>query len=234
LGYQGIIVTDHFYNGNTCVDKRLPWKEWVKCFCRGFEETWEEGERRGLNVFFGWEETFDGCDDYLIYGLDRAWLLEHPEARRWTRREQYLGVKAAGGCVIQAHPFRQHDYISRVILSPGCTDGVEAANGGNHKQSYDALAMRYAGRYGLPVTAGSDIHAVSRLDNGDVYGVYLDRKMKGIACYVEAVKGHSIAGIKTSPGRCDYRGDEAVNLPVEIRDGRDRDTGQDIWELLNG
>ncbi|MDR0878680.1 MAG: histidinol-phosphatase, partial [Treponema sp.] len=77
LGYSGIIVTDHFYRGNTAICYRLTWRDWVNKFCRGYEETKEEGDRLGLDVFFGWEETFDGADDYLIYGLDKAWLLEH-------------------------------------------------------------------------------------------------------------------------------------------------------------
>ena len=31
-GYNGIIVTDHFFNGNTCVPEYLPWKERVDMF----------------------------------------------------------------------------------------------------------------------------------------------------------------------------------------------------------
>jgi hypothetical protein len=232
-GYAGIIVTDHFYNGNTAVPRNLPWREWVNRFCQGYEETREAGERQGLDVFFGWEETFDGCDDYLVYGLDKAWLLEHPEAKSWTRGEQYLTVRAAGGCVVQAHPFRQHDYIRRIILSAGCVDGVEAANGGNHKQSYDALAMRYAHRLDLSATAGSDIHEVRQLQEGEIFGVYLDEKIRTISDYVAAICGKRIAGINVSPGRCDYHGNEEISLPVDIRDRSDRSTGRDWKKLLS-
>ncbi|MDR0623024.1 MAG: PHP domain-containing protein [Treponema sp.] len=231
-GFSGIIVTDHFFRGNTAIDRRLPWREWVHRFCRGYEETREAGERLGLDVFFGWEETFDGCDDYLIYGLDKAWLLEHPESRRWTRGEQYREVKRYGGCVVQAHPFRQHYYISRINLSAGCVDGVEAANAGNHEQSYDALAARYAERLGLPKTAGSDIHDAEQFDWGEIFGVYLDKKLDSIAGYVRAIKEKNIAGLKTSEGRCDYSGNETVSLPVDIRNAKDRSTGQDLWEWM--
>jgi hypothetical protein len=231
-GYTGIIVTDHFYNGNTVIPRNLSWREWVNRFYQGYEETREEGEREGIDVFFGWEETFDGCDDYLVYGLDKAWLLEHPEARNWTRGEQYLSVRAAGGCVVQAHPFRQHHYIRRIILSAGCVDAVEAANGGNHEQSYDALAARYARRLGLPQTAGSDIHDVRQFKDGDIFGVYLENKMQTIDDYVAAICGNRIAGLNISPGRCDYHGDEKVSLPVDIRDRGDRSTAQRLEELL--
>ncbi|MDR0584215.1 MAG: PHP domain-containing protein [Treponema sp.] len=231
-GYSGIIVTDHFYNGNTAVSRNLPWREWVNRFCRGYEEAREEGERQGLDVFFGWEETFDDCDDYLVYGLDKDWLLEHPEVRNWTRREQYLALRAAGGCVVQAHPFRQHSYIRRIILSTGCVDAVEAANAGNYEQSYDALAMRYARRLGLPATAGSDIHETRQFYDGEIFGVYLEKKMNSIADYAEAIRNHGITGIAAGPGRCDYHGNEEVILPVEIRDRYDRKIGKNWKELL--
>jgi hypothetical protein len=231
-GYSGIIVTDHFYNGNTAIPRNLPWREWVKRFYQGYEEVREEGERQGLDVFFGWEETFDCCDDYLVYGLDKAWLLEHPEAKSWTRDEQYLSVRAAGGCVVQAHPFRQHHYIRTVILSPECVDAVEAANAGNHEQSYDALAMRYAQRLGLPVTAGSDIHEVRQFHEGAIFGVYLDEKMQSVSDYAAAICNNKIIGLHISPGRCDFHGDEEVLLPVDIRDRNGRSTGKNWKELI--
>ena len=215
-------MTDHFCNGHTAVSRRLPWKEWVKQFCRGYEEARNEGEKRGFDVFFGWEETFDSCDDYLVYGLDKEWLLEHPEARKWTRGEQYRAVRAGGGCVVQAHPFRQHYWIKRVILSSGCVDGVEAANLGNSDQSYDALAMRYAQRLGLPATAGSDIHTVEQVWGGRGFGVHFHEKLKTIDDFVKAILDKNVAGIKTSDGRCDWHGNEKVVIPVELRDDRDR------------
>ena len=36
-GYAGIIVTDHFFNGNSCVPKDLPWEERVELYCLGYE-----------------------------------------------------------------------------------------------------------------------------------------------------------------------------------------------------
>ena len=47
-GYTGIIVTDHFFYGNTSVDRSLPWEEWVRRFCLGYEHAKAEGGRIGL------------------------------------------------------------------------------------------------------------------------------------------------------------------------------------------
>ena len=234
MGYSGIIVTDHFYNGNTAIPRNLPWKEWVKHFCRGYEEALNEGERMDFKVFFGWEETFDGCDDYLVYGLDKEWLMEHPEARTWTRAEQYHAVKAAGGCVVQAHPFRQHYYIHKLILSAGCVDAIEAANAGNTEQSYDALAMRYAQKLRLPVTAGSDIHDARLISEDCLYGVVLDKELNTIDDYVSAIRNNTIIGISACEHRCDYSGNETVRIPLDIRDRNDMSTGKSWEEFLEG
>ncbi|GHU08845.1 hypothetical protein FACS1894151_05490 [Spirochaetia bacterium] len=230
-GYTGIIVTDHFFRGNTAVDRRLPWKEWVHRFCRGFEEAHNEGERRGLDVFFGWEETYEG-DDFLIYGLDKTWLLEHPEVRYWTRKEQLAAVHEYGGCVVQAHPFREAYYLYKIILNPFFVDAVEAANGGNHQSAYDAIAMRYAQKFGLPVTAGSDIHDADQVQTGPLFGVYLDKKLDKVEgnsrSYAEAVRSRSITGLCTAPGRCDYHGDEYISLPVTVL-GADEKASRVNW-----
>lgn len=231
-GYTGIFVTDHFFNGNTAVPRNLPWDEWVKRFCQGYEETKNMGDKLGLDVFFGWEEAFNTCDEYLIFGLDREWLFEHPEARNWTRGEQYRAVKAGGGCVVQAHPFRERDYIKKIVLSTGCVDAIEIANCGNHKESFEALARRYALRLGLPATAGSDTHDVQCVRDGNVFGIYLDKRLDSPADLVQIILNKQISGLKYYPGRCDYRGDESLSLPFEVRDADDKVIEKELKELI--
>ena len=104
-GYTGIIITDHFVYGNTAVDRSLPWSEWVEKFCLGYEHAKEEGEKHGLQVFFGWESGYGG-PEFLVYGLDKQWLLNHPEIKDATVEEQLQLVHAGGGILSQAHPYR--------------------------------------------------------------------------------------------------------------------------------
>jgi len=248
-----MIVTDHFFNANCAISRKLPWEEWVTRFYRGYEEAKEEGYRKGFDVFFGWEETFDGCDDYLVYGLDKKWLLEHPEVRTWTRGEQYNAVKKAGGCVVQAHPFRQRFYIQRVILSAGCVDAVEVVNGGHEDVSFDALAYRYAKKISMPMTAGSDIHDATGVNYGEIHGVYSKNKLNGIEDYVSMILNDDIEGLKIDnerfyfhgdsggsesdnnfclPDRLRFYGTENVRIPVEIRDKNDMVTGRQWKEYI--
>jgi len=228
MGYSGIIVTDHFYNANCSLSRKLPWREWVKRFFSGYEDAKNEGERRGIDVFFGWEETFEGCDDYLIYGLDQEWLFEHPEVRHWTRSEQYRAVRNGGGCVVQAHPFRQRHYIHRIILSRDCVDGVETANAGNEQNS-DTLAYHYAKNIGKTMTAGTDIHEAFLINCGQLYGVYVDKKLNSISDYVRIILNNQISGLRTEINRFDFHGTDCIKLPVEILNENDMVTSKN-WK----
>ena len=79
-GYTGIIVTDHFFM------EILRWT--VPCRGRSgygasvsdMSMQRQRGERIGLSVFFGWEACYEGTE-FLVYGLDQAWLLAHPQIK---------------------------------------------------------------------------------------------------------------------------------------------------------
>ena len=182
IGYTGIIVTDHFFSGNTAVDRSLPWEERIDLFWKGYEDAREEGERIGLDVFFGYEQNFQG-DEYLIYGLDKAYMKAHPEMEHWTRRQQLEEVHRAGGCVIQAHPFRIRGYMDRIRLAPMFCDGIEAANAGNDGVD-DARAIRYGREKGFLMTAGSDNH---HSPAKETYGVTLEKRLGSIQDYVDVI-----------------------------------------------
>ena len=182
IGYTGIIMTDHFFHGNTAVDRHLPWEERIDLFFRGYEEAKEEGDKIGLDVFFGYEQNFAG-DEYLIYGLDKAYMKAHPEMEHWTRQQQLEEVHRAGGCVIQAHPFRLRSYMDKIRLGAQFCDGIEAANAGNDAVE-DARAIRYGRGMGFLMTAGSDNH---HSPTQQVFGVTLDRRLSRIEDYVEMI-----------------------------------------------
>ena len=162
-GYAGIFVTDHFFNGNTTVPRELPWREKVELFCKGYENALEEGKKIGLEVFFGFEYCYQGMD-FLVYNLDKQWLLIHEDIDKMPPRKVFAEMHQGGGFIVHAHPFREFDYIDHVQLFPRDVDGVEIVNGGQLKHpEMDKRAALYAGMYDLPVTAGSDSHHLSDL-----------------------------------------------------------------------
>ena len=204
-GYAGVIITDHFWHGNCGIDRSLPWPEFVNRFCEGYEDALNEGIKRGFPVFFGWEESFEG-DDYLVYGLDKSWLLAHPEVIEWDRRRQFEEVHRYGGCVVQAHPFRAAAYIRDIHLSPWLVDAVEGYNAGNERR-WNILGMRYAQIRGLPVTAGSDNHCAERMCPDNLAGVVLDQPLRTVEDYVRAI-------LERQP--------LTPHLPVELPDWNDQ------------
>lgn len=222
LGFQGIIMTDHFFGGNTCVPFNLPWKERIDRFCSGYEDALAEGQRIGLDVFFGWEQGF-GDDEYLVYGLDKAWLLAHPEMEHWTRREQLTHVHQAGGCVIQAHPFRNRFYIRHVRLGLDYADGAEVANGGNIAVN-DAYAYRYAKDYNLVMTAGSDNHlsGPEAIQERRIYGVELEHRLRSIQDFVQIVLRHEPIGLHVPPERFHPDLDGCVPIPSYFLDEKEQ------------
>ena len=217
-GYTGIFVTDHFFAGNCAVDQSLPWKEQVECFCRGYEDAKEEGDKRGLQVFFGWEQNFTG-DEYLIYGLDKAWLLEHPEVKRWTRRQQLETVHACGGCVVQAHPFRDRDYLRAICLSPDCIDAVEVYNAAN-RIANNVHAYHYAKHLGLPMFGGSDIHSLKMI--GNLSGIEVPTPLTGPLDLARRVReGAQITPLAPIQQLAEAPMED-FTLPVVIRDRNDQ------------
>lgn len=183
MGYTGIIITDHFFGGNTAADRSLPWKERIEWFCSGYEDALAEGQKIGLDVFFGWEEGYRD-DEYLVYGLDKAYMLAHPEMEHWTRREQLENVHRAGGCVIQAHPFRMRtEYMKWIRLGESYSDGCEVANFGN-KPWDDARAIRWAKANHRVMTAGSDNH---HSPAKGLYGIELPERLRDIHDLVKII-----------------------------------------------
>lgn len=189
-GYTGIFVTDHNWGGNTIVDPGLAWDEWVDQFCLGYECAKEEGDRIGLDVFFGYEAGYDGTE-FLMYGIDKAWMKEHPQLRFATVEQQYELIHEAGGLVMHAHPFREEHYIPCVRLFPEWVDGVEGINAVHHlypeigrdKRGFDRSAVAYAHKHGFPMSAGSDIHSTALFGGG----VAFRRKLASAKDYVRAI-----------------------------------------------
>ncbi len=185
-GYAGIIVTDHFFNGNSCIPQNLPWEERIDRFCLGYEHAREEGDRIGLDVFFGVEMGFN-FTEFLVYGIDKAWLKKQPDLLSWTVEEQFRKVHEAGGFIVHAHPYRIRSYIKEVCLFPNYIDAVEIFNAGNGNGEFDKKAEAYAKKLKLPGTAGTDAHGHEKRHSGMAFR----HRIENIHEFIDSVKsGH--------------------------------------------
>lgn len=57
-GFAGIVLTNHFIRGNNRVPAGLPWAERMDYYRKAFLSARDEGERLGMDVFFGIEEHY--------------------------------------------------------------------------------------------------------------------------------------------------------------------------------
>ena len=185
-GYSGMVITDHFYHGNTSVNRRLPWDMFIDEYCEGYFRAKKEGDKHGFSVFFGFEQKFiDGNDEYIVLGISPEWLKEHPEIRDMDRKSFFETIHKANGFVIQAHPFRERYYISDIRLSLNYVDAIEVYNQGDTDEQV-RRAYEYAKNLGLPMTAGTDIHSIH--DREVVGGVAFEKQINTITELIEEIK----------------------------------------------
>lgn len=195
LGYDGVFITNHFLDGNIGIDNHyfdgdagagstVPYRERIEFYFSDYEKGVEIGKEIGLKVFLGVESSYKGTD-FLIYGLDKAWYLAHPEIMELKRSALLSLLRENGALVIQAHPFRQAGYIDHVRLFPDRVDGFEVINA-NRTDTENKMALIYADEYHLLKTAGSDNHdgeAQIRLA-----GMAFDTPLEDEADYLRRIK----------------------------------------------
>lgn len=165
-GFSGIVVTDHFVNGNSYANDPETWKEKMDVYLRGYKAAKEAGDAIGLKVYFGVEYTHLGGngEDYLLLGLKPEHLYNELEnCDKWSIEYLCTVVHALGGIVIRAHPYREAGYIAHAgIERPGLDiDAIEIFNAGNRTESFNQKALNMALQENKPWTAGSDSHHVS-------------------------------------------------------------------------
>lgn len=185
MGYQGVFITNHFIDGNLNVEARsLPHPERIAYYFSACEEGAELGKEIGIDVFPGVESSFGGTD-FLIYGLDKAWYLAHPEIESMPRTKLLRLMAEEGALIIQAHPYRMDPWIDHIRLFPHCTHGVEVCNA-NRSDFDNAMAAHYCEAYHLIPFAGTDNHSVTKQK---VFGgMETPRPIRDVEDFIEMVK----------------------------------------------
>lgn len=187
-GYGLVVVTDHFMNANIRTSPGMNWPEKIEALTRGYREARDEGEKIGLTVLFGWE-TYTSGPEYLTYGLGEEFLLDNPGIDRLPPREYLAAVRAAGGFIAHAHPYRQAYYIPHFEPLTREIDAVEVYNAANDDPAWNKKALALAKRANLIEIAGSDAHDVSRVDYGAVRLPHPVRTMEELIAALRARKG---------------------------------------------
>lgn len=158
-GYAGFVITNHFYRGNTAIDRQLPWRDFAGAYVRDWEEGYAYGKEQGIDVLFGLEEGIGGGKEVLLYGLTPDAVLGEPDMPKMPLAELSAFTHENGGVIYQAHPFRARGYIIDPDAEPEYEylDGIEVFNAGDGRDR-DVMALEFANRHAIRCIGGGDTH----------------------------------------------------------------------------
>ena len=137
------------------VDKNHNWDEVVDRYMLGYKTAKQRGDEIGFDVMFGIEMRFiDNDCDYLIYGLDEAWLRAHPYVICQSARDFFKKYHDEV-LVIHAHPYRD----GNLSVFEDSVHGVELINTNERHNNWPSRALELCKRHPEYYRqAGSDMH----------------------------------------------------------------------------
>lgn len=168
LGYDGIIVTDHFSRRSIGRLKNASWDEKIDFFLSGYQSAVDTAKKLNpeFSVLLGMELRLDIHDvnDFLVYGIDEPFLRasEHILMMDFESLSKYLHENEL--LIVQAHPFRE----DMVIMDWNLLDGVEVYNGNCDHDSSNSIADAWADLHHLLKTSGSDYHGTFGMTPGGI------------------------------------------------------------------
>lgn len=164
LGYDGLIITDHF-SASQFERHGKTYEEQVRKYLSGYRAA-KEYEDENFHIILGMELRFlENDNDYLVYGFDEDFVLNN-NLTLYNDPEEFRPVVEENNLIIfQAHPFR----IGMTVIDPELLDGVEVYNGHGDHYSRNKIANKWAELHSLRKLSGSDFHGNITLEPGGVY-----------------------------------------------------------------
>ena len=158
-GYQGVVITNHFYNGYTGVDRDLAWHDFVKAYEDDYLELKKHALSYDIDVLFAVEEHIGDGLEIICYGITPRLLYDNPQLKSASLEAWSKVVRKNGGVIIQAHPFRSRYYVTNPrVVDLKFIDGIEIYNYGNPKVD-DLKAVEFSkSHHELILTSGADTH----------------------------------------------------------------------------
>lgn len=184
MGYDGVFLTNHFLDGYINVEPSMPYAEKIAFYFSDYENALEIGKELDIKVFCGVELSYNGTD-FLVYGLDKDWYLQHPEIMDMKKGDELALMREQGALIVQAHPFRAWDWLDHIRLYPKYVHGVEIVNA-SRPDLENEMAALYAEKYGLIPFAGSDNHSAGRA--GKLAGVCCENPIRDMQDFIRKFK----------------------------------------------
>lgn len=185
-GYSGIVITNHFFHGNTAIDRSLSWEDFVGAYKEDYLQAKAVGGKLGITVFFGLEEVYEPGKEMLIYGIEPEVFQKHPEFNTMSIKEKINFIHRNRGICVCAHPFRKRPYIPNPDREPDqkLFDGVEGFNLANPPEENEK-AMVYAINHNKIILSGSDTHNAQNFGNA---GIAFEKPIKNYSDFIKRIK----------------------------------------------
>lgn len=185
-GYEGIVITDHYYEGFFQSLEELSWDDKIDRYLRGYKNAVAEGTALGMIVILGIELRFtENPNDYLIYGITEAFLKENTDFYKMGLKKFKKLIENEDILIFQAHPYRP----GMVPADPQDIHGVEVFNGNPRHNSRNSNALLFAKENGLMMSSGSDFHQTEDLARG---GIIFLNEITSSSQFVEALRKNEI------------------------------------------
>lgn len=161
-GYDAVVITNKFNRDTLERGYGLTAEQIADRYMDDINRAAKRGDEVGMTVIPAMEISVDeNGNDYLVYGVDRQFVIDQQKYIHTTIKDYYRFAKAYSDniLVIRAHPAREGE----CEMLTEDIDGIEVLNMHREQNSRIGVAARFAYKNGFPVTAaGSDIH-----DKGD-------------------------------------------------------------------
>jgi predicted metal-dependent phosphoesterase TrpH len=210
MGLDGMVLTNHYTKDY--LDERG-----ALAFAHRYVDEYYAGkaaaDELGMTLLFGIEVTMEKDPNVhvLVYGVEDSFVYEHAEMYRYTQKELWDAVKAAGGALVQAHPYRRE--VNR-LLDTAMLDGVEVNCHPLYKYTHRDEMVEIALKNNLALTCGGDYHADTKRP---ICGMYLPddiaKSRRALADYLLTAKtfelcNHEIG--EARPQRITYTRGEGI------------------------
>lgn len=188
IGFTGFALTNHFLHGNTGIDRKLPWNEFVKEYSKSYYEALETAQKLDFDLIFGIEEGYGNGKEFLVYGISPEVLTENPQLQERSIIIWSDTVRKNGGFIAYAHPFRNRAYISDPYAMPDISlvDGLEAYNYCNDPCDNE-LAVKTFENSGKIMIAGGDLHSVNF---NNTFGIITQKRIKNTTDLAQTLKNN--------------------------------------------
>lgn len=175
-GYSALVLTDHYYARFFDKISELTWDKQLEKYLKGYNTAQKTAKNTNFKVFLGIEIKFeDDPNEYLVYGLDEEFLLNHPNLHHLTleKFKKLILAQKQKTLIFQAHPYRS----GMAPVANEFLDGLEVYNGNPRHDSQNEKAFNYAKEHNLKMISGSDFHEYEDLARGGIAAADMPAKM---------------------------------------------------------